>query len=306
MRDPIPVWTAWARKMATFESISLAEYRRPLAQQEYVERMTRIQQRAFRSSDMLVKTTALWTMENLSASFLRNARPGQTLNDPQLPVEARAIAHCGIGIGAVEVSDFRVQELVDLIESFSNPAYHLFAYENVGAMLGLYEPGIFYVMSRFFTMLGLLPIAPLNRPDAKVYLKAFEPEAQRLIAHGYGRMLYFTRNDIASAIRDAVRSDCFPAGPCVHGIAFAYSMVNNSDLQRVFQAGQVLQREELGSFFKDGLVFALEFWEWVSPGFLDRLKPHGAFGASLIEAARKGVAAGQARGALAPFAVEDC
>ncbi len=288
--------------MVTFESISSSEYRRPLTQEEYVAKMTAIQQKAVRSSDMLVKTKGFWVMENLSASFLRNARPGQSLDDPQLPEEVRAIAHCGIGIGATEVADFKAQKLIDLIDSFSNPAYRLFAYENVGSMLGVYEPGAFYLMSKFLTVLGILPIAPLHRPEPEHYLKSFEPEVQRLIAHGYGRLLYFTSRDILSAILRA-RSSCFPVGPCVHGIAFAYSMVNNSDLRRVFLAGQRLWPGEYGRFFVGGLVYALEFWEWMSPGLLDGLSPGTTFGSHLVAAAREGVAAGRAAGALAAFAV---
>ena len=304
MRDPIPVWTAWARKMVTFESISSAEFRRPLTQQEYVNRMTRIQRRAAQSDDMLVKTTSLWTMENLSASFQRNARPGQSLKDARLPVEVKPIAHCGIGIGAVELSRFQIRKLISLIDSFSDQSYRMFAFENVGAMLRVYEPGVFNATARFFAMLGILPVAQLQRPEPRSYLGAFEPEAQRLISHGYGRMLYFTSNDILGAVRAAVRLACFPLGPCVNGIAFAYSMVNNRDLRRVFMAGQHLQQHEIGRFFTEGLTFALEFWEWFSPGLLDRIKPWSSYGNFLIETARNGVAAGRARGALAPFAVE--
>ncbi len=305
MRDPIPVWTAWARKMITFESVSSAECRRPLTQGEYVACMARTQRRAADSADMHAKTTALWRMENISAAFIRNARPGESLNDPQLPGEARAIAHCGIGIGAVEASRFQVQKLTDLIDSFSNPAYRMFAYDNIGAMLRVYEPGVFHAMARLFTMMGILPVMPLTRPQPRVFLQAFDPEARRLIAHGYGRMLYFTNHDIVDAIRAAVRSGCFEPAASVQGIAFAYSMVNNSDLRRVFQAGKELHGRKLGPSFRNGLVFALEFWEWVSPGLLERIDPGSAYGESLIAAAHSGVAAGHARGALAPFRVDD-
>jgi hypothetical protein len=136
-----------------------------------------------------------------------------------------------------------------------------------------------------------------------VYLKAFDAESRRLIAHGYGRMLYFSSHDIVGAVKAALSSRCFEAGPCVQGIAFAYSMVNSSELDAVFRGGQALQREAFGRNFSEGLVFALEFWEWVSPGFLEHLISRTKYGNSVIDAARKGVDAGRASGALAPFRV---
>jgi hypothetical protein len=290
--------------MATFHYISSAEYRQPMSQQEFTERMSAIQQRAVHTPDMMVKTTGFWAMENLGATFTRHAQPGQTMNNSQLPVEVRPIAHCGMGVGAVEVSDFRARKLTDLIESFSNPNYKMFGYENVGSMLGVYEPDVFTTLAKGLTLLGLLPVAPLHWPEPGNYLQAFEPEVRRLISHGYGRMVYFKGHNIAGAISTAGRASAFDFGACVQGIAFAYSMANNSDLHRVWQAGEYMRSEEAGRFFNNGLIYAMEFWEWMSPGTLDRFAPKTAHAASLIAAAREGVALGRARGALPAFAVE--
>lgn len=275
-----------------------------MSQQDFIARMSTIQQRAVRTPDMSVKTTGFWAMENLGATFTRHAQPGQTLNDGRLPVEVRPISHCGMGVGAVEVSDFQARKLIDIIESFSNPDFKMFGYENVGSMLGVYEPDIFTTLARGFTLLGLLPIASLHWPEPGNYLRAFEPEVRRLIAHGYGRMVYFKGHSIATAIRTAGRANSFDFGACVQGIAFAYSMANNSDLHRVWRAGEIMQGEEPGRFFNDGLIYAMEFWEWMSPGTLDTFAPKTAHAASLIAAAREGVAIGRARGALPAFAVE--
>lgn len=266
--------------------------------------MSEIQQRAAGSDDMGVKTTGFWAMENLGATFLRHLQPGQTLNDPALPVEIRPIAHCGMGIGAVEVSKFEPGKLAGLLQSLSNPAYDRFGFDNVGAMLGVYEPDIFAMFSRSFTFLGLLPIAPLEWPEPAGFLRAFDQEAGRLIANGYGRMLYFKSNSISRAVRLAARAGSFRFDACVQGIAFAYSMANHNDLQRVWQAGEDMGVAEVGSFFRNGLIYAIEFWEWMSPGTIDALKPRTSYAAALISAARDGVAIGRARGALAPFLVE--
>ncbi len=303
IEDPIPVWTGWMRKMATFRYISSAEYRRPMTQQEFIARMSEIQQRAVRTADMRVKTTGFWAMENLGATFVRHARPGQTLNDPELPTEVRPIAHCGMGVGAVEVSGFEPGKLVDLIGSFSNPAYRMFGFDNVGSMLGVYEPDMFTTVARGLTLVGFLPITPLRWPEPAKFLQSFEAEARRLIAHGYGRIVYFKSHNIVTAIRAVGRARVFDFGACVQGIAFAYSMANHGDLHRVWRAGERMRTEATGLHFNNGLIYAMEFWEWMAPGTIDTFAPRTDHAAGLIKAARKGVETGRALGALPAFAV---
>jgi hypothetical protein len=303
INDPIPAWSGWSRKLVTFRFISSGECRRRLTQTGFAAKMTEIQQRAAGTADMHQKTIALWKMENIGAAFLRNAGPSQTLNDPRLPVEILPISHCGIGISAVELADFRSARAIELIESFSNPAYRLFAYENVGAMLGVYEPDTFTAMARILALFGFLPIAPLHHPNLSSYITEFDPEVRRLISHGYGRMLYFKQSTLADAVRRAESADFVDFSACLQGMAFAYSMVNSGDLHRVWQAGERIQVEAVRRPFCEGLVFALEFWEWMAPGSLASLAPPTRFAASLIEKAATGVAAGHARGALRAFVV---
>jgi hypothetical protein len=276
-----------------------------MTQKEYIEQMAEIQCRAVRTINMGQKTASFWRMENLSAAFLKNARPGQSLHDPALPVAIRPIAHCGMGIAALELANFKAARLREIIDSISDPEYRLFAYEGTGAMLALYEQDLFALMSRICAALGILPLARLDRPeDPKAFVGSFEPEIRRLIAHGYGRMLYFKNHTITSAIRAVWRADYLQPEPCVQGIAFAYSMVNNSDLHRVLRAGENLKTTQVGPQFAEGLVYAMEFWEWMAPGFLEQFQATTDFERSLVAAARRGVEAGRARGPLAPFAVE--
>jgi len=266
--------------------------------------MAEIQAAAARTRDMGEKTAAFWKMEHLSSAFLKQRQPGQSLRDASMPIEIRPIAHCGMGIAAVEVAEFQALPLSQIIDSFSDPEYRLFAYEGAGAMLALYEPDLFGLMTQVSRKLGLLPLAPLKRPDHHAFLRAYEPEVQRLIAHGYGRMLYFKNHSISSAVRDAQRAYYLQTRACVQGIAFAYSMVNNSDLISVFRAGEECSQGDLGAAFRDGLIYALEFWEWMAPGFLDGLAPRRHFEADLIRTAREALALARIRGALAPFSVE--
>ncbi len=303
VRDPIPVPISWYRKMITIRAVSAAHFTEPLGQEDYLQKMKQIQGEAVRAP-MPVKTAAFWKMENLSSAFLKNARPGQSLNDPRMTVEVRPISHCGMGIAAVELTEFDAARLTDTLESFSNPEYRLFAYEGAGAMMALYQPDLFGAMAKGFGALGVLPMAPIKCPDNAKFIRSFDPEIRRLIAHGYGRMLYFKSHNIATAIRAARRATACQFEPCVQGVAFAYSMVNNSDLHRVFGAGRELRDRELRPAFIAGLVYAIEFWEWMAPGFIDGFAEADAFEASLFSAARQSVTASRARGPLLPFAVE--
>lgn len=280
IKDPISFWTAWSRKLITIRSVSSQGHLKSLSPDEFNFRMIEIQGDAVRTPDMDRKTAAFWKMENLASNFLKTAQPGHSLRDPGLPIEIRPIAHCGMGIAAVEVGGFRADRVAEIIDGFSEPSYRLFAYEGLGAMLALYEKDAFGYMSRACSHLGLIPLVPLDRPDERSFVSFFEPEIQRLIGHGYGRMLYFKHGSIAGALRSALRASLFNSSACVQGIAFAYSMVNNSDLERVFRAGENLQGATLRRAFENGLIYALEFWEWMAPGFLNRFAPRHPSGQS--------------------------
>jgi hypothetical protein len=303
IQDPIPVATAWFRKMITVHTVSSGAIRGPMPQEDYVNRMIAIQQAAADTTNMAIKTAAFWKMENLSSEFLKNRAPGQSLNDPSLPLAIRPIAHCGMGIAAVEVGRFESACIEDLIESFSNPDYRLFAYEGSGAMLAVYERDFFGRMSRMSARLGLLPLAPLTKPDTMEFLSGFSPEIRRLMSHGYGRLRYFKSHSIAQAINQVRRVPGIEFAAAVQGIAFAYSMVNNTDLARVHHAGELLGDAGTARAFSDGLVYALEFWEWMAPGFFDQFGPKTRFQHELVRRARDEIAIDRAEGVLAAFAV---
>ncbi len=289
--------------MITIQTVSDKSIRQRLGQRKYIEKMREVQRGAVATPDMGKKTASFWLMENLSATFLKTAHPGESLRDPELPIEIRPISHCGMGIAAVELAEFQPSRIIEIIDAFSDPDYRLFAYEGSGAMLALYEPDLFLTGTRAFAFLGLLPLAALRQPDKALFVRSFEPEIQRLIAHGYGRMLYFKSHSIAGAIREAQRTTFLQVRACVQGIAFAYSMVNNSDLQRVFRAGFDLRGTAICDPFAEGLIYALEFWEWMAPGFLPRLEPRTEFDRKLIRTADAEISRCRAAGPLQPFAV---
>jgi hypothetical protein len=225
------------------------------------------------------------------------------LNDPSLPAEILAISHCGIGISAVELARFEPSGIGRLIDSFSNPAYRLYGYENVGAMLGVYEPDAFSLAARGLALFGVLPIVPLRHPAHETFLASFDPEARRLISHGYGRMLFFKHSTLGSAVKAARRARYFDLGACVQGMAFGSSMVNSKDLNTLWEACARMKDEEVRRHFGDGLAFALAFWEWMAPRSLEALSPRTGYASDLIGRAMRGVAIGRAGGALPAFAV---
>ncbi len=302
--DPIPIWTAWLRKLITIRSVSSERHEVTMTPSQFIARLSELQKGAAGSSDMGRRTAAFWKIENLASSVLKHGPPRRALRDPRLPEEVRPIAHCGMGLAAVEVGSFQAPRIADVIDTASKPEYRLFAYESLGAMLSLYERDAFGLASRVFALLGLLPLVPLERPREIEFLNFFDPEIRRLIAHGYGRMLYFKHANVSAAIRDAVRRYTLDSAACVQGVAFAYSMVNNSDLRRILQAGERLRGLEPFRPFENGLIYALEFWEWMTPGFLQGFQQGSGHGSSLVEIARFEIDCCRRRGSLAPFIVE--
>jgi hypothetical protein len=304
MFDTIPVWRQWSRKMLTIRAVSDGALRRSRSIEEYAVEMCAIQQGAAGTTDMGRKTAAFWKMENLSAEFLKRRRPGDSLGRARLPLEIRPIAHCGMGVAAVEVGHFDPSQVTEVIESFSDPQHRLFAYEGSGAMLSLYERDMFGLMTKGFGILGLLPLAPLRLPDRSKFVRFFDHEIQRLIAHGYGRMLYFKNHGIDGALRAAAQVSFLDGSAMAQGIAFAFSMVNNSDLRHVFRAGERMAGHPHAAGFRAGLVYALEFWEWMAPGFLTLLRPQSELERELFGAAGIEIEECRRTGVLVPFRVQ--
>ena len=268
MKNPVPIWKNSIRKANTIRSVSMAADRHD--QSGYVDRITEIQRAAAASDDPFFKTRSFWQMEKVSAEFFKSAPTGGTLHDPRIPLAARPIVHCGMGIGAVEALGFRLPPLRQRIEAFTDSDYRPFCTESIGAMLGVYAPGPFLTFASGMRRIGLLPMANLSRPDLGTYLGHFDPTAQRLLAHGYGRILFFRKLSVASAIRSARSEELLDPLSCVRGIAFAMAMVNCPDVCEVISHRFEWGDPAIDHSFNQGLVYALVFWEWMSPGFLSQ------------------------------------
>jgi hypothetical protein len=286
--------TAW-RKLLAFRTVSQKTMDGQLSQEDYIARWFAEQKTAEQSKETAVMTAGLWRMESLGVTYARQTPAGKTLNDPTLPLACRPIVHVGMGAGSVEVSNFDPNKITETIESLSNPSFHLFPYESLGAMLGIYEKSLPRIM---------LGLKPLNRPEPQGFIKCFSAEIQRLISHGYGRLLYFNSMNIAVTVRNIAARPFLQAPAAIQGMAFAYTMVNNADLWTVLETGTGFEEPKLKVAFRNGLIYGLEFWEWESPGFLRTLKPPNRNGAELIDIAQQEIDISRARGFLAPFWVE--
>lgn len=270
LSSPIRFWREWLRKGHTIRSVSESLPASEMASSDYRDRMATVHRTALQSLDPLAKTRCFWKMEKLSAEFVKTAPEGIHLGSINLDQEIRPIAHCGMGIGAVEHLSFERERLLNRLDQFSEPGFRLFAYESIGAMLAVYEPGPFLHLARTGHRLGLIPLAPIQSPGTSSYLQTFPGELCPLLSHGYGRIIYFRSASLRTALRaarSAPRSlDFFSL---IRGIAFAMAMVNAADLSRVLLHDFRFLDPTIHQAFEDGLVYALVFWEWMSPGFLD-------------------------------------
>lgn len=300
-REPVSPWTAWLRKSDTIRSVSRrAEHLTPRGLRE---RLSSLQRGTLALEDGLAVTRAFWAMEKTASEYFKQAYPAASLRDPQLPDEVRPIAHCGMGIGAVERLGFEPQVLLPAIRACAHPDYWLFACESIGAMLGVYEPGPFLSLARGLNALGLIPMVALSRPDPGRYRDAFSHEEWELISHGFGRLLYFRNHSLAHALEAAARAADFEYECAVRGIAFALSMVNSRDVRRVMSRVYDFPSGKTRDSFEQGLVYALVFWEWMSPGFLERFSTPDRPFQERIRRASAEIDAARGRGAPPAFSL---
>jgi hypothetical protein len=192
-----------------------------------------------------------------------------------------------MGIGAVEALGFGLSQLKQRIADFTDPDYRPFCTESIGAMLGVYAPGPFLTFASGMRRIGLLPMADLSRPNLGTYLGHFDNTGQRLLSHGYGRILFFRKLSVASAIRSARDEELLDSLSCIRGIAFAMAMVNCPDVREVISHRFEWGDAAIDHSFNQGLVYALVFWEWMSPGFLSQFPGTSGLSRLRTEAARR-------------------
>jgi hypothetical protein len=156
------------------------------------------------------------------------------------------------------------------VENSADGKYRLMALEPIG---------IIYIASQYplrSALMGInIPRFPRKKSLNSFFHNFNKPEIE-VISHGFGRGLFFQAHSLSSAIKNALANpDFFYAPDSLRGIAFAYTMVNNRHLDKVFITADKLASRNAGNemvrCFQEGICSALSFLEWHMPGLLESL-----------------------------------
>jgi hypothetical protein len=294
----IPLPTMASRRVSGVKTVASGAVDRGVPQGELIERLTQYQkEQQGRPIDAAKAVIGLWKSEGLATSIGKHVLPENTWADPRFPREVLPIAHVGFGSGSTEEMVFDVARLDALFAARCAPNYCDFAYEGIGAILRIYERGFFKVMSG---ALGLIRLDAPDGPDPKDlfadYLKRYPVDRQRLIVHGYGRLVAFSNLNIYKAIQEATTFPPERWEGAVHGAAFAFAMMNSADMPNVLENSAIPFDRPIRAAFQNGLIYSQVFFDWYLPGLLEDWQPKGALEAELIEHARREAAAARRRG----------
>jgi len=303
----IPIRAGATRRVTGVRTVASGALERQVPQDEFVMRINGYQdESAHGAADREKAVTGLWKSEGLSTSIGKHLLPENSMRDGRLKKEVLPIAHVGFGSGSAESLVFDVDKIDALFAERCAPDYRGFSYEGIGAIIRIYERGFFKVMS------GTLGLIKLDAPDGPNpegffadYMRRFPPETQRLIAHGYGRIVAFSNMNIYSALTEITTYPAERIEPAAHGAAFAFAFMNSADLPRILEHSAIPFAAPLRAGFQSGLIYALVFFDWYAPGLLDGWKPTGALETELIEHARREAASTRQRGYPLAFRLEN-
>jgi hypothetical protein len=191
----IPLLALARRRMHGVKTVSSGAVNRTILQAEFCDVLQRYQREAAAAKDSMPHVVeGLWKSEGFATTFGKYRLPENTLNDPGAPPESWGIVHVGYGAASAEFARFDPATLHEIAGTKTVPVCRDFYYEGIGSTLRIYEPGFFKFMCG---ALGLIPKGAPPGPDQagffRKFFDAFSEEQQRLIAHGYGRLVAFSR-----------------------------------------------------------------------------------------------------------------
>lgn len=268
----------------------------PFSRAALLTEVAAVRERAAAGRTIGDQSAGLWRLEKLGFGYCRHGR-GQ-LNDIELPHAALPILHVGLGIASTETAGFSVDHIAEQIEPRSHPDYRLFAYESMGCIWAVYASPAYRSLFRWVSK-AKIPARTL--PAWSDLMTRVAPEIGRVLAHGYGRTLYFKHASVRRAVQKARQVESLDLGAAAQGIAFACAMLNHADLARVLELDTDPQGSDVAAGLHRGLIYALAFWQWAYEGFLERLAPQSDRQRLLIEEAGALVAASRKEGKLAAF-----
>ena len=287
-----------SRRITGVRTVASGARHRPVPQEELTRQWAAYHAEAVAcGTERAPVVAALWKSEGLATTIAKYALPGNSLRDAAILPQVLPVAHVGFGSGSAELLSFDAARLNASFDDLCVPQYREFSYEGVGAMLRAYERGFFKLMTH---TAGLIPFDAPEGPDPAGffadYLDGFPSDIQRLMAHGYGRIVAFSHMDVYRAIQDATKLPAGRVEPVVQGIAFAFAMINSADLPWLLRRCDVPFEPPVRAAFQDGLTYSLVFLEWFVPGLLAAWQPYGGLETSLVERARRDSALAVERG----------
>lgn len=295
------------RRVEGVRAVASGIVNRTIPQDEFCAGCRRFQREAqVNCHSMPEVVNGLWRCEGFSTTFGKFRLPDNTLNDPRLPGECLGIAHVGYGAASAEFTRFDPLQLHSIARRYSAPKFQGFVYEGAGSVLRIYEPGFFKFLCG---VLGLIPMGAPPGPDKNGFfarwLSDFTVEQQRLITHGYGRLVAFSSASMPKAMEEVLSLPPERIYPAVQGLAFAFALMNNEEILRLLEYSAIDYPGDVQSAFQTGLVYALVFCDWFAPGFLSYFRPNGPLAERLVARARDEAALNLKRGYILTFALEN-
>jgi len=270
--DLVPTWMTMLRKMRVLATTSVRSVGAPASTEEFVAQSIRIADSAADQPLLDQKILVLWQLEGLAFAFFETHDDGGVrVADLGLPPEAGPPVQCGIAMAEVLKHGFDADRLLDRLEAVSDPSFARFGIETIGLMLAVYERDLLGVATSLLGRVGVVRHTRLQRPALRSFLESVPQSCWPLIAHGYGRALYFKRFSLDGSLRIAQRQDDLPVEATVRGVTAAYTLINSRDLGRVLRLRGSDSDLDLNGGIEGGMMNTLVLLEWTFPGCLSAL-----------------------------------
>ena len=226
--DPVPYWKVLVRSMHPLRVIRMRRLQGPFTDDGFVEAAMALHGDSMSAKRIDDRCVALWKLERIGFSYCRHG--AGMLHRDSIPGEIQPIAHTGLGFAAVEEAALLAERVRELIDRRAHPSFRHFAYESVGCAWGVLNNSRF---RRVFEVATGVRFAPSDPPAPAEFAARFPAEFRPLLSHGYGRTLYFVHRSLTKSLQSTLAAPWLDASAAVHGVAFAYVMINFADLDRV-------------------------------------------------------------------------
>jgi hypothetical protein len=269
--DQVGVYIMLRNKLKTIRTYnSRKAFKRLNTPGDFLNAVQRFETESEKRKSAAEKAASLWFLEGLIRAARIFYNGSFLLTEPAIE-RFKPILHVGWGMDVLSETGFDFPRFTTIIKGSADPKYRLLVMEPIGV---IYIAGQQPLKSH---IIGInIPPIP-DQKSLSAFFAHFNESETQMISHGYGRGIYFQAYSLCSALKKA--RDCpvfFNTLYSIRGIAFAYTMVNGSHLDKVFLTADKLTSSDLGSeetcFFHDGVTSALSFLEWNLPGLLESLE----------------------------------